>query len=129
MKCIKSYTRLIVGLIILVFVIFTLNGVNLAIESLQNSNNTQEDIVQEELKEEIIMVDEDKKIEDLLDITNGANELWQVEVPVINLTAPIAQDTTQEVMKNYVGHFVNTSFWKGNIGLAAHNRRISNKLF
>ncbi len=129
MKCIKSYTRLIVSLIVLVFVIFTLNGVNLAIESLQNSNNTQEDIIQEKLKEEIIMVDEDKKIENLLGITNGANELWQVEVPVINLMAPIAQDTTQEVMKNYVGHFVNTSFWKGNIGLAAHNRRISNKLF
>ena len=106
-----------------------LNGVNLAIESLQNSNNTQENIIQEEQKEETVMVDEDKKIENLLAATKGDNELWQVEVPKINLVAPIAQDTTQEVMKNYVGHFVNTSFWKGNIGLAAHNRRISNKLF
>ena len=25
-------------------------------------------------------------------------------------------------MREYVGHFENTVFWKGNIGLAAHNR-------
>ena len=106
-----------------------LNGVNLAIESLQNNNNTQEENnIQKIQNEETIKIDEDKKIEHLLDISNGDNELWKVEAPIINLSAPIAQDTTQEVMKNYVGHFVNTAFWKGNIGLAAHNRRISNKL-
>ena len=25
-------------------------------------------------------------------------------------------------MREYVGHFENTSFWNGNVGLAAHNR-------
>ena len=68
-----------------------------------------------------------EKIETLLKNTSGLNEkLWQVEIPNINLIAPIAQDTTQEVMKKYVGHFINTAFWKGNVGLAAHNRRIPN---
>ena len=79
-----------------------------------------------EIQEETIKIDEDKKIEHLLDISNGDNELWKVEAPIINLSAPIAQDTTQEVMKKYVGHFINTAFWKGNVGLAAHNRRIPN---
>ena len=55
--------------------------------------------------------------------------IWQVEIPSIGLIAPISEGTTQEVMREYVGHFENTNLWKGNIGLAAHNRRISNKLF
>ena len=49
-------------------------------------------------------------------------EIWQVEIPKINLIAPISQGTSQEVMREYVGHFENTSFWNGNVGLAAHNR-------
>ena len=49
-------------------------------------------------------------------------ETWQVEIPTINLIAPISEGTSQEVMLEYVGHFENTSLWNGNIGLAAHNR-------
>lgn len=56
-------------------------------------------------------------------------EIWQIEIPKIDLIAPISEGTSQEVMAEYVGHFENTSLYEGNIGLAAHNRRISNKLF
>ena len=49
-------------------------------------------------------------------------EVWQVEIPKINLVAPIAQGTSQDVMLEFVGHFENTSDWNGNVGLAAHNR-------
>lgn len=52
------------------------------------------------------------------EINNG----WQLEIPKINLKAPIAEGTEKEVMDNYIGHFTNTSVWDGNIGLAAHNR-------
>lgn len=48
--------------------------------------------------------------------------IWQVEIPKINLIAPIAEGTSQEVMLEFVGHFEHTSTWQGNIGLAAHNR-------
>lgn len=48
--------------------------------------------------------------------------IWQVEIPKIDLIAPISEGTSQEVMLEYVGHFENTSMWNGNIGLAAHNR-------
>lgn len=54
---------------------------------------------------------------------------WYIEIPKINLIAPISEGTTQEIMSKYVGHFENTSVWEGNVGLAAHNRRISSKLF
>lgn len=71
--------------------------------------------------------DEDKNIESFLkNKYNKEFEIWQLEIPRIDLIAPIAQDTTQDVMREFVGHFINTSFWKGNVGLAAHNRRISN---
>lgn len=49
-------------------------------------------------------------------------DIWQIEIPNIDLVAPISEGTSQEVMLEYVGHFENTSTWDGNIGLAAHNR-------
>jgi len=48
---------------------------------------------------------------------------WQIRIPAINLEAPIGEDTTKETMDKYVGHFVETSVWEGNVGLAGHNRR------
>ena len=57
--------------------------------------------------------------------TKDANineDIWQIEIPKINLVAPIAEGTSQEVMLEYVGHFENTKMLEGNVGLAAHNR-------
>lgn len=128
MRCIKNYTKLTVSLITLTLAIFILSGANLAYESLQTKIDTQEKICEETQVEEIINADD--KIEKML--TNAENlqeQIWQIEIPAINLIAPIHEDTTQEVMLEYVGHFKNTAFWKGNVGLAAHNRRVSNKLF
>lgn len=45
-----------------------------------------------------------------------------MEIPKIDLVAPIAEGTSQEVMEKYVGHFENTELIYGNVGLAAHNR-------
>lgn len=125
MRCIRNYTRLTVSLIIIVLVVFILTTVNLAYESLQNGKLTEE-ISKETEIEETLDVDKDTNFETFLNINYANLELWQVEIPKINLIAPIAQDTTQEVMEKYVGHFTKTAFWKGNIGLAAHNRRLSN---
>ena len=125
MRCIRNYTRLTVSLIIIVLVVFILTTVNLAYESLQNGKLTEE-ISKETEIEETLEVDKDTDFETFLNINHANLELWQIEIPKINLIAPIAQDTTQEVMEKYVGHFTKTAFWKGNIGLAAHNRRLSN---
>ena len=48
--------------------------------------------------------------------------IWQIEIPKIDLVAPINEGTSQEVMLEYVGHFENTQVLNGNVGLAAHNR-------
>ena len=55
-------------------------------------------------------MDKDTEFETFLNINYANLELWQVEIPKINLIAPIAQDTTQEVMEKYVGHFAKTAF-------------------
>lgn len=71
----------------------------------------------EESKE--IMKENEQK-EEVVEETK--ENIWQVEIPKINLIAPIAEGTSQEVMLEFVGHFEDTSLWDGNIGLAAHNR-------
>ena len=50
------------------------------------------------------------------------NKGWCIEIPKIELTAQIAEGTTEEIMNAFVGHFEQTSQWNGNVGLAAHNR-------
>lgn len=49
-------------------------------------------------------------------------EKWQIEIPKINLIAPIAEGTSENIMNEHVGHFEETPKNRGNIGLAAHNR-------
>lgn len=56
-------------------------------------------------------------------------DVWQIEIPSIDLIAPIGEGTSAEVMNEYVGHFVETPKERGNIGLAAHNRGYSVNYF
>lgn len=58
----------------------------------------------------------------------GINE-WQLEIPTIELKAPIEEGTTKEIMDKYIGHFEETSKNNGNIGLVAHNRGFENNYF
>lgn len=53
--------------------------------------------------------------------TDIKNEEWQISIPKIRLVAPIQEDTTEEVLKNNVGHFIDSATFHGNIGLAGHN--------
>lgn len=54
---------------------------------------------------------------------------WYVEIPKINLKAPIAEGTDMDTLKAKVGHFSETSKTEGNVGLAAHNRGYENNFF
>ena len=81
--------------------------------------NRQEELVEVENKE-MMKTTESKDEEIKSQIID--EKIWQVEIPVIELTAPISEGTSQEVMQEFVGHFEETSKEDGNIGLAAHNR-------
>ncbi len=51
---------------------------------------------------------------------NSSN--WRIEIPAINLDAPILEGTSKEIMRKAVGHFEESQTWNGNVCLAAHNR-------
>ena len=78
---------------------------------------------QEELKEDIITIDEQN-------IKNDINKYnWALQIPSISLLAEIEDGTEAEILNRSIGHFTETSTESGNVGLAAHNRRICSKLF
>ena len=47
---------------------------------------------------------------------------WYIEIPKINLYAPIEEGTGEEVLNRSIGHFPDTARRNGNCGFAAHNR-------
>ena len=47
---------------------------------------------------------------------------WYIEIPSINLKAPISEGIDMYTLNTKVGHFEDTVCKQGNIGLAAHNR-------
>ena len=54
--------------------------------------------------------------------TESKKDEWYIEIPKIELKAPIASGTEANILNEFVGHFENTAILEGNIGLAAHNR-------
>lgn len=54
---------------------------------------------------------------------------WALKIQKINLEAKINEETTKEVMDEYIGHFEETPKELGNVGLAAHNRGYKNNYF
>lgn len=47
---------------------------------------------------------------------------WIIEIPKINLLAPIKEGTSQEVLADAIGHFEESEKYEGNVALAGHNR-------
>ncbi len=50
------------------------------------------------------------------------NIIGILEIPKLNLTAPIQEGTSENVLKEAIGHFSESSYWSGNVALASHNR-------
>lgn len=95
-----------------------INKANKIYKELQNRT---ENIVQLDIECENIEIIKQSEYQEK-ELEKTKEDIWQVEIPKIDLVAPISEGTSQEVMLEFVGHFENTSYWEGNIGLAAHNR-------
>ena len=78
----------------------TIEKISNVISSIENSQNDKKEV-------------ENVPVQELGD--------WYIEIPSINLKAPIAEGTSNEILNTKVGHFEETSLEGGNIGLAAHN--------
>ena len=50
------------------------------------------------------------------------NILGTLIIEKIDLKAPVKEGSTQEILKEFIGHMPETSKYEGNVGLAAHNR-------
>ena len=48
--------------------------------------------------------------------------LGTLTIEKIDLKAPVKEGSSQEILKEYIGHMPETSKYDGNVGLAAHNR-------
>ena len=54
--------------------------------------------------------------------SNFENNIWQIKIPKIELSADISNGTDKETLNKYVGHFIETPIEEGNVALAGHNR-------
>lgn len=119
------YTRNAVNLIsiiITIIIFFILNQIDFQkinlkdISFKENSDITNN--IQEEISSENIISNEEESISQ----KENYEYDWSIEIPIIELVAPIEETVEKEVMNRSVGHFQNTSKWEGNVGLGAHNR-------
>jgi len=62
-----------------------------------------------------VTYDKEEKIED-------ESVLGILTIEKINLKATVKEGSTEDILKEYIGHMPETSKYDGNIGLAAHNR-------
>lgn len=90
---------------------------------IQVLKNNSESEYQNEIAVQEIENNTDTTENDIEEVLASEN-IWQIEIPKINLVAEISEGTSNQVIDKYVGHFENTSIWEGNVGLASHNRRI-----
>ena len=74
--------------------------------------------------EEIINKEQENVIENILETKVESKEaiLGTLIIEKIGLEAKVKEGSTQEILKNYIGHIEETALYDGNIGLAAHNR-------
>ncbi len=95
-------------------------------EQMQEENQMNEEKSQiqeskeEQNNEEDIIIAKQETQRDV--VKQNKQNKWRIQIPKINLDVHINEGTTSKVMLKSVGHFEETSKWKGNVGLAAHNR-------
>ena len=73
----------------------------------EETKNTNKNNLENNLESNIENTKDDVKIKD-----------WYIEIPKINLKAPIEEGTSSKTLESYVGHFSDTSKKEGTIGLA-----------
>lgn len=127
----KRYVNIVSFLITIIIYIFLskLNFISSQIDFDPHfvSNLFKRSIFQVELNSSSVNQDtNEEKIEiknnQTTELTNEKHIKWKIAIPKISLEAEIAENTSQETMSKYVGHFEETSKTTGNVGLAAHNR-------
>lgn len=100
------YKKLFVLFIVLILLISLVGLVAYNQKKLnkENTNNITEEITQEKTEE------------------FGEGIMGRLIIKKIDLNGEIKEGSSQEVLKDYIGHIEETAKYDGNVGLAAHNR-------
>lgn len=56
------------------------------------------------------------------ELETNDNVIGILEIPKLDIVAPIQEGTNEKILRVAVGHFSESSFWNGNVALASHNR-------
>jgi len=75
------------------------------------------------IKNEIIV---QSKYTNKAEVLRSDGSVGTLKISEIDLNVKVYDGTTASSMKKGVGHFTDTSYWNGNIGLAGHNRGVNN---
>ena len=124
MVAICNFSRkniILISFIISVLIFIFLNQ-KFFIKQNQFFENSLEKIIPDNIEIELKTPNSTVAISEQYQNNIDTQKIWQIEIPKINLVAPIAEGTSANIMNEYVGHFEETPKNKGNIGLAAHNR-------
>lgn len=100
-KCCVSIVTLLIALVIFV----QTNVLTLMIFQLKGAGN------------EVQTIQTQEAVEDMKEVSDTKE--WIIKIPKIDLSTSIAEGTDEEVINNYVGHFSNTPYLDGNVGLIA----------
>ena len=120
-KWINIFSIIISIIIFLLIYFLFLNPLNLNSE--KNNSNNQISIFSKIIQKNKNKLDSTKNSNNNI-VENLENNFWYIEISSISLRAPISEGIDLETLNKYVGHFNDTSLKFGNVGLAAHNRRI-----
>lgn len=114
MKTLKILLIILAVLFIILFLfqcVLLFTSVNKEKEQLEIANN----IINNTRENEIPVVTKEE-------LEFNKNVIGILEIPAINLVAPIQEGTDEEILKVAIGHFSESSFWDGNVAFASHNR-------
>lgn len=117
------YTNKYINLIslIITIIIFLILNIFMAKTPKESEKNIP-NIIPQNIIPQINLKKENNQDKIATEISEEELEKWYIEIPKINLKAPIAEGTQQETLNTKIGHFSETDLTTGNIGLAGHNR-------
>lgn len=133
--CLKYNTNFIncVSIFLSIIIVFCMSfGVKTIKKRIINNSNYDEkianNIINYNTEKNTVKQDNEIEFNNKVEKKSESNEDnkttydWYIEIPKIDLYAPIDEGTNDEVLNRAVGHFEDTAKKNGNCGLAAHNR-------
>lgn len=124
----KQDTKRIIVLVttVILLIAMLVGSIFIAKNAIEKSKKKQQienviEVYTDENVQERLESDENKVSEDLLLQIDGETVIGVIKIDKIGFEGLIYEGTSLDTLAKGVGHFESTSFFDGNVGLAAHN--------